>query len=66
MLEECKALCIMDEPLRIKMTKEMEELHMDKAITYTVEREFLNKITAEELIRRIIQLHQEETRKKAV
>jgi hypothetical protein len=34
---------------------------MDKNITYIIEREFLNKIKDEEMIGRIIQLHQENT-----
>ena len=39
---------------------------MKEASAYTVEREFLGKITLEELIKRIIQSHrQDETSKKA-
>ncbi len=33
--------------------------------TYTVEREFLNKLSVEELMKRIIQVHQEENLKEA-
>ncbi len=59
-------LCIPDMLLCIKMTKDKEVLHMDEGTVYTIEREFLNKITVEELMERIIQLHQEEPSKKAV
>jgi len=52
--------------LCIKMTKDKEVLRMDEGTVYTIEREFLNKITVEELMERIIQLHQEEPSKKAV
>lgn len=37
-------------------------VHME---TYTVEREFLNKLSVEELMKRIIQAHQEENLKEA-
>lgn len=40
---------------------------MEKKIVYEVEREFLKKITVEELVRRIIQSHKTiDTQKKAV
>lgn len=39
---------------------------MEEKVTYKVEREFLNKLTVEELVKQIIQLHQEEECKKAV
>ena len=39
---------------------------MNEVITYTIEREFLNKVTTEDLIRNIIRLHQEESPNKAV
>lgn len=39
---------------------------MNEGAVYTIEREFLNKITVEELMERIIQQHQEEPSKKAV
>lgn len=39
------------------MTKDMEVMYMKEAPVYTVEREFLGKITLEELVKRIIQSH---------
>lgn len=39
---------------------------MNEGIIYTIEREFLNKVTTEDLIRNIIRLHQEESSDKAV
>lgn len=39
---------------------------MDEKVVYTIEREFLNKITVEELMERIIQMHQEQQSKEAV
>lgn len=44
----------------------MEGLCMEEKVTYKVEREFLDKITVEDLVKRIIQMHQEEECKKAV
>ncbi len=39
---------------------------MNEVITYTIEREFLNKVTTEDLIRNIIRIHQEESFDKEV
>ena len=60
------ATSILDKLLCIKMTKDGRMLHMNEVITYTIEREFLNKVTTEDLIRNIIRLHQEESPNKAV
>lgn len=56
----------MDKLTSIEMTKDMEELRM-KEVKYTVEREFLGKVTPEEMIKRMIQTHRKnDMEKKAV